>query len=274
MRSKSIAFPSLQPLPALAIYRCQSFGSQSLLENNKHMNLRMQRRRRIYEGKAKVLFEGPEPGTIVQYFKDDATAFNAQKKGVISEKGIMNNQIATKVFEHLKSKGIESHFVKHLNDREMLVKRVEIVPLEVIVRNRAAGSLCRLLGLSEGANLACPTLEYCYKNDALGDPQVNEYHIRALQFATDEEVRHISGLAFKINEVLKKYFFNLKIELIDFKLEFGRIQNRIILADEISPDTCRLWEVGTGNKLDKDRFRRDLGNVEEAYREVLRRVCA
>ena len=232
----------------------------------------MQKLEKIYEGKAKILYTTEDPALLIQYFKDDATAFNAQKRGTIIDKGIMNNQIASKVFEHLKAQGVETHFVKWVNEREMLVKRVEIVPLEIIVRNRAAGSLCRLLGLAEGANLACPTLEYCYKNDVLGDPQVNEYHIRALNFATDQEVRHITSLAFKINEVLKKFFLNLKIELIDFKLEFGRINNHIILADEISPDTCRLWEVGTGNKLDKDRFRRDLGNIEEAYQEVLRRV--
>src|SRR6202789_40277 len=232
----------------------------------------MQKLQQIYEGKAKILYTTEDPALLIQYFKDDATAFNAQKKGVIAEKGIINNGIATKIFEYLKTQGIDTHYVQWLNDREMLVKRVEIVPLEIIVRNRAAGSMCRLLGLSEGANLACPTLEFCYKNDALGDPQVNEYHIRALNFATDEEIRKITALAFKINEVLKKYFLGLNIELIDFKIEFGRIKNHIILADEISPDTCRLWEVGTGNKLDKDRFRRDLGNIEQAYQEVLRRV--
>jgi phosphoribosylaminoimidazole-succinocarboxamide synthase len=232
----------------------------------------MQKLEKIYEGKAKILYTTEDPSLLIQYFKDDATAFNAQKKGTIDQKGVMNNSIATKIFEHLAEQGIESHFVERLNDREMLIKRVEIVPLEVIIRNRAAGSLCRLLGLAEGTNLACPTLEYCYKDDALGDPQVNEYHIRALKWATDEEIRKISGLAFRINDVLKKFFLDLKIELIDFKLEFGRIQKSIILADEISPDTCRLWEVGTGNKLDKDRFRRDLGNIEQAYQEVLRRV--
>ena len=232
----------------------------------------MQKLEKIYEGKAKILYTTDDPTLLIQYFKDDATAFNAQKKGTIDQKGVMNNRIATKIFEYLGSEGIESHFVELLNDREMLVKRVSIVPLEVIVRNRAAGSLCRLLGLTEGTHLACPTLEYCYKDDALGDPQVNEYHIRALQFATDKEVTYIRDMAFKINEILKKFFLGLKIELIDFKLEFGRIQNRIILADEISPDTCRLWEIGTGNKLDKDRFRRDLGNIEQAYQEVLRRV--
>jgi len=232
----------------------------------------MKKLEKIYEGKAKILYTTEDPSLVIQYFKDDATAFNAQKKGTIADKGIMNNRIATKIFEYLKSEAIESHFVELLNDREMLVKRVEIVPLEVIVRNRAAGSLCRLLGLAEGATLACPTLEYCYKDDSLGDPQINEYHIRALKYATDEEVRHITAMAFKINDLLKKFFLKLKIELIDFKLEFGRVGGKVILADEISPDTCRLWEVGTGNKLDKDRFRRDLGNIEQAYQEVLRRV--
>jgi phosphoribosylaminoimidazole-succinocarboxamide synthase len=232
----------------------------------------MKKLEKIYEGKAKILYNTDDPALLIQYFKDDATAFNAKKKGTIIDKGIMNNRIATRIFEYLQTKGVETHFVKNLNDREMLVRRVQIVPLEVIVRNRAAGSLCRLLGLAEGATLACPTLEFCYKDDALGDPQVNEYHIRALKWASDGEVKHITAMAFKINEVLKRFFLNLNIELIDFKLEFGRIQNRIILADEISPDTCRLWDVGTGNKLDKDRFRRDLGNVEQAYQEVLRRV--
>jgi len=234
----------------------------------------MQKLDKIYEGKAKILYTTADPALLIQYFKDDATAFNAQKRGTIDQKGIMNNLIATKVFEYLEKQGIHTHFVEHLNDREMLIKRVEIIPLEVIVRNRAAGSMCRTLGLAEGATLFTPTLEFCYKNDALGDPQVNEYHIRALRFASDAEVKSITASAFQINEVLKKYFLDLKIELIDFKIEFGRVNNRIILADEISPDTCRLWEVGTGNKLDKDRFRRDLGNVEEAYKEVLRRVSA
>ena len=232
----------------------------------------MNKLEKIYEGKAKILYTTADPELLIQYFKDDATAFNAQKKGTIDQKGVMNNHIATKIFEYLKAQGVESHFVELLNDREMLVKKVSIVPLEVIVRNRAAGSMCRLLGLAEGTHLVCPTLEFCYKDDSLGDPQVNEYHIRALKWATDEEVKGITAAAFKINELLKKFFLDLKIELIDFKLEFGRFQNRVILADEISPDTCRLWEVGTGNKLDKDRFRRDLGNVEQAYQEVLRRV--
>jgi phosphoribosylaminoimidazole-succinocarboxamide synthase len=232
----------------------------------------MEKRDKIYEGKAKILYTTDDPGLVIQYFKDDATAFNAQKKGVISEKGIMNNGIASKIFEHLIKEGVKTHFVKKLSDREMLVKRVEIVPVEVIVRNRAAGSMCRLLKLEEGLRLKCPVLEFCFKKDELGDPLINEYHIRALGIATDDEVKQITNLALSINGALQKFFLNLKIELIDFKLEFGRYQGGIILADEISPDTCRLWEVGTGTKLDKDRFRKDLGNIEEAYQEVLRRV--
>ncbi len=229
---------------------------------------------KIYEGKAKILYTTQDPDLLIQYFKDDATAFNAQKKGTISEKGVMNNHIAAKIFEYLVSQGIETHFLKTLSDRDMLIKKVSIVPIEVIVRNRAAGSMCRLLGLAEGLHLACPTLEFCYKEDKLGDPLINEYHIRALKLATDAEVKKISQMALEINEHLKKFFLKLNIELIDFKLEFGRYHGDIILADEISPDTCRLWEVGTGNKLDKDRFRRDMGNIEEAYQEVLRRVTA
>jgi phosphoribosylaminoimidazole-succinocarboxamide synthase len=231
------------------------------------------KKEKIYEGKAKILYTTDNPDLLIQYFKDDATAFNAQKKGVIAQKGIMNNGIASKIFEYLAGEGITTHFEKHLSDREMLVKKVEIVPIEVIVRNRAAGSLCRLLGLQEGLVLACPTLEFSYKNDRLGDPLINEYHIRALKLATDDEMKAITAMAFKVNDVLKKFFLKLNIELIDFKLEFGRYKAKIILADEISPDTCRLWEVGTGNKLDKDRFRRDMGNIEEAYQEVLRRVA-
>ena len=229
---------------------------------------------KIYEGKAKILYTTEDPGLLIQYFKDDATAFNAAKRGTIHEKGIMNNRIASKIFEYLVTKGIPTHFEKLLSDREMLVKKVAIVPLEIIVRNRAAGSLCRLLGLAEGTTLACPTLEFCYKNDALGDPLVNEYHIRALGLATDEEMKKISALALAINGHLQAFFKKLNIELIDFRLEFGRYKGGIILADEISPDTCRLWELGTGEKLDKDRFRRDLGNIEQAYQEVLRRVSA
>ncbi len=226
----------------------------------------------IYEGKAKILYTTKDPDLLIQYFKDEATAFNAQKKGMIDQKGVMNNRIASKIFEYLAKEGVTTHYVKTLSDREMLVKKVEIVPIEVIIRNRAAGSICRLLGLQEGLQLACPILEYCFKDDSLGDPLINDYHIRALKLATDEEMKKISAMAFKVNDALKQFFLKLNIELIDFKIELGRCKGDIILADEISPDTCRLWEVGTGKKLDKDRFRRDLGNVEEAYQEVLRRV--
>ena len=232
----------------------------------------MEKRDKIYEGKAKILYTTDDPDLLIQYFKDDATALNAAKKGSIDQKGIINNKISTKIFEMLQSRGITTHFVKQLNDREMLVKKVTIVPLEVIIRNRAAGSLCRLLGLQEGTTLACPILEFCFKEDKLGDPMINEYHIRALKFATDDQVEKIKVMVFKINDAMREFFGALNIELIDFKLEFGKYKNDIILADEISPDTCRLWEIGTGEKLDKDRFRRDLGNIEQAYQEVLRRV--
>ncbi len=234
--------------------------------------MNMQKLEKIYEGKAKILYTTENPDLLIQYFKDDATAFNAQKKGTIAEKGIMNNKIASKIFEYLKTQGVVTHFEQHLNEREMLVKRVEIVPVEVIVRNRAAGSMCRILGLKEGLQLTRPVLEFCFKKDELGDPLINESHIIALGLASEAEVKTIAAMALAINGHLQQYFLGLGIELIDFKLEFGRYKGNIILADEISPDTCRLWEVGTGNKLDKDRFRRDLGNVEEAYQEVLRRV--
>ncbi len=232
----------------------------------------MQKGNRIYEGKAKILQETDNPDYLIQYFKDDATAFNAQKKGTIVDKGVMNNKISTKIFEMLESEGIPTHFEKMLSDREMLIKRVQIIPLEVIIRNIAAGTLCRLLGLEEGTALATPTLEFCYKEDKLNDPLINEYHIRALKIATDEEIETMKKFAFQINGLLCRFFKTLNIDLVDFKLEFGRCKGAVILADEISPDTCRLWEVGTGKKLDKDRFRRDMGNIEEAYQEVLSRV--
>jgi len=232
----------------------------------------MEKKNQIYEGKAKILYETDSEDHLIQYFKDDATAFNAAKRGTIHDKGIMNNKISSKIFEFLHSQGIPTHYEKRLSEREMLVKRVTIVPVEVIVRNRAAGSLCRLLGVKEGAHLDCPILEFCYKNDSLNDPLINEYHIRAFKFATDREVETIKKYALKINELLSKFFLKLNLELIDFKLEFGRYHGNIVLADEISPDTCRLWEVGTGQKMDKDRFRQDLGHIEEAYQEVLNRV--
>ncbi len=232
----------------------------------------MEKKDKIYEGKAKILYTTESPDYVIQYFKDDATAFNAAKKGTIEEKGIMNNKISARIFEYLISEGIETHYEKLLSDREMLIKKVEIVPLEVIIRNRAAGSLCRLLGVEEGIELSCPTLEFSYKRDDLNDPLINEYHIRAFNFASEEDVEIIKKMAFKINDLMKKFFATLKIDLIDFKLEFGRFKGKLILADEISPDTCRLWETGTGKKLDKDRFRKDLGNIEDAYKEVLSRV--
>ena len=232
----------------------------------------MKKGKQLYEGKAKIIYATEDPDLIIQYFKDDATAFNAAKKGTIAEKGVMNNKISTKVFEFLASQGIPTHFEKNLSDREMLVRKVEIVPIEVIIRNKAAGSLCRLLGLKEGMPLASPVLEFCYKRDDLGDPLINESHIRALKMAGDQDMETIKKYTLKINELLTRFFANLGLELIDFKLEFGRYKGKIILADEISPDTCRLWEIGTGKKLDKDRFRHDLGQIEEAYQEVLSRV--
>jgi len=232
----------------------------------------MNKGNKIYEGKAKILYQTDNPDELIQYFKDDATAFNAQKKGTVHDKGIMNNKISTKIFEFLKNQGIPNHFIKQLNEREMLVKKVEIVQVEVIIRNRAAGSLCRLLGLEEGKTLNAPILEFCYKRDDLGDPLINEDHIRALGLANDKEIAKIKQYTHQINDLMSRFFKNLNLELIDFKLEFGRYKGDIILADEISPDTCRLWEFGTGKKLDKGRFRHDLGNIEEAYQEVLSRV--
>ena len=233
----------------------------------------MEKREKLYEGKAKIVYATDDPGLVIQYFKDDATAFNAKKKGTINKKGIVNNKIASTLFQYLESKGIPTHFVKMLSEREMLVKKVKIVPLEVIVRNMAAGSLCRILGLEEGRKLACPTFEFCYKADALNDPLINESHALALELATQKEIDRIKELTLKVNELLKAFFFKLDVNLIDFKLEFGRYNGKIILADEISPDTCRLWEVGTNRKLDKDRFRQDLGGIEEAYQEILAKVA-
>lgn len=232
----------------------------------------MEKTKKIYEGKAKILYATDSPDYVIQYFKDDATAFNAAKKGTINQKGIINNKISIKIFEFLEKEGIPTHYEKFLNEREMLVKKVDIIPIEVIIRNVAAGSLCRSLGVKEGAELSCPILEYCYKEDSLNDPLINEYHIRALNFASDEDIQTIKNYAFRINDCMKKFFLSLNLNLIDFKLEFGKFKGKIILADEISPDTCRLWEVGTGEKLDKDRFRLDLGNSEEAYQEVLARI--
>ncbi len=233
----------------------------------------MQKLKKIYEGKAKILYETLDPDFLIQYFKDDATAFDATKRGTIKEKGIMNNKIAAKLFQILEKEGIPTHFVELLNEREMLIKRVEIIPVEVTIRNVVAGGMSRLLGIEEGRKLECPVLEYHYKEDKLHDPLINEYHIRALKIASDAEMEKVKSYSFKVNEILIKFFSSINLDLIDFKLEFGRLKkHEIILADEISPDTCRLWEKTTGKRLDKDRFRKDLGNVEEAYQEVLKRV--
>ncbi|MFK4794874.1 phosphoribosylaminoimidazolesuccinocarboxamide synthase [Sphingobium sp. ZW T5_29] len=236
----------------------------------------MARRRQIYEGKAKILYEGPEPGTIIQYFKDDATAFNAQKKGTISGKGVLNNRISEHIFTLLGQIGVPTHFIRRLNMREQLVRQVEIVPIEVVVRNVAAGSLSKKLGIEEGTQLPRTLIEYCYKDDALGDPLVSEEHIACFGWATQEEMHEIADMAIRINDFMCGLFAAIGIRLVDFKLEFGRLwdgdYSRIILADEISPDGCRLWDMNTGEKLDKDRFRRDLGGEVEAYQEVARRL--
>lgn len=228
----------------------------------------------IYEGKAKKVFSTENPEICIVSYKDDATAFNGLKKGTIKGKGAINNKLTNYLMQCLeKEAGIPTHFVKELSDTDTEVVRVSIVPLEVIVRNVVAGSLAKRVGKPEGTALLSPILEYCYKDDELGDPMVNEYHIRAMGWATEEEMKTIADYSFRVNEYLKKFFKEHGIDLIDFKLEFGRTSDgRIILADEISPDTCRFWDSKTGEKLDKDRFRRDLGNVEGAYQEILKRV--
>ncbi|HEY0526457.1 MAG TPA: phosphoribosylaminoimidazolesuccinocarboxamide synthase [Stellaceae bacterium] len=236
----------------------------------------MSRRRQIYEGKAKILFEGPEPGTLVQYFKDDATAFNNQKKGTITGKGVLNNRISEYLMSKLNEIGVPTHFVRRLNMREQLVREVEIVPIEVVVRNIAAGSLSKRLGIPEGTVLPRSIVEYYYKNDELGDPMVSEEHITAFGWATTQDLDDMMQLALRINDFLTGLFLGTNLKLVDFKLEFGRLytddEMRIILADEISPDNCRLWDAKTNEKLDKDRFRQDLGQVAEAYQEVARRL--
>ena len=236
----------------------------------------MTRRRQVYEGKAKVLFEGPEPGTLVQYFKDDATAFNNKKKGTITGKGVLNNRISEYLMQRIGEIGVPTHFVRRLNMREQLIKEVEIIPLEIVVRNVAAGSLSTRLGIAEGTILPRSLVELYYKNDELNDPMVTEEHITAFGWATTQEIDEILHLALRVNDFLSGLFLGIGIRLVDFKLEFGRHwaneEMRIILADEISPDNCRLWDVKTSEKMDKDRFRRDLGNVAEAYQEVARRL--
>ena len=236
----------------------------------------MSRRRKIYEGKAKVLFEGPEPGTLVQYFKDDATAFNNKKKGVITGKGVLNNRISEYLMLRLAEIGVPTHFVRRLNMREQLVREVEIVPVEVVVRNVAAGSICERFGLTEGSALPRSIVEYYYKSDELNDPMISEEHITAFGWAMPAEIDDILSLSLRINDFLTGLFLGIGLRLVDFRVEFGRLWEedhmRIILADELSPDTCRLWDVKSGEKMDSDRFDRDLGNVEEGYQEVARRL--
>ncbi|SDG48425.1 phosphoribosylaminoimidazolesuccinocarboxamide synthase [Roseospirillum parvum] len=237
----------------------------------------MKRRRQIYEGKAKVLFEGPEPGTVIQYFKDDATAFNNKKKGVITGKGVLNNRISEYLMTRLGEVGVPTHFIRRLNMREQLVREVEIVPIEVVVRNVAAGSLSKRFGIPEGTPLPRAVIEYYYKNDELDDPMCSEEHITAFGWATVGEIDEIVSLTIRVNDFLCGLFLGIGIRLVDFKLEFGRLYHdngdiQLVLADEISPDNCRLWDIATNEKMDKDRFRRDMGKVEEAYQEVARRL--
>ncbi len=232
----------------------------------------MKKLEQLYEGKAKKVFATEDPDVVIVDYKDDATAFNGEKKGTIVGKGVVNNRMTNYIFQMLEEKGVPTHFVEELSDRETAVKKVEIVPLEVIVRNVAAGSFSKRLGVEEGKKLLAPTLEFSYKNDDLGDPLINDYFAIALGLSTREEIEKITEYTFKVNELLKQFFAEAGIELIDFKIEFGRYHGEVILADEVSPDTCRLWDIKTRKKLDKDRFRRDMGDVEDAYQEVFRRI--
>ena len=232
----------------------------------------MQKGEQLYEGKAKKVFLTDDPDALIVSYKDDATAFNGQKKGTITGKGVINNRMSNYLFQIIEREGVPTHYVQEISDRETVVRKVEIVPLEVIIRNVAAGSFSKRLGISEGTELAEPTIEFSYKNDELEDPLINSYFAKALKLATQDELETIKKYAFMVNEILKVEFLKAGLRLIDFKIEFGRFHGKIILADEISPDTCRLWDAKTGDKLDKDRFRRDLGNVEEAYIEVAKRL--
>ena len=233
----------------------------------------MEKKEQMYEGKAKKVFATDNPDLVIVDYKDDATAFNGLKKGTIAGKGVINNKMSNMMFRLMEKKGIPTHYVEEISDRETIVKKVQIVPLEVIIRNTAAGSMSKRLGIPEGTKLACPVLEFSYKNDDLGDPLINSYHVLALGLATQEEIDTIAKYAFKVNEILKKYLLDLGIKLIDFKLEFGKTSDgTIVLADEISPDTCRFWDKDTNEKLDKDRFRRDMGGVENAYEEIMKRL--
>ena len=233
----------------------------------------MVKTQQLYEGKAKKVWATDDENIVIVDYKDDATAFNGIKKGTIAGKGVVNNKMSNYLMQILEKHGVPTHFVEELSDRETAVKKVTIVPLEVIIRNRAAGSICKRLGLEEGMDFVCPSIEFSYKDDELGDPLINGYHAISCGFATAEEVETIKAMAFKVNDVLKEYFASIGVELIDFKLEFGKTADgTIVLADEISPDNCRFWDINTHEKLDKDRFRRDLGGVEEAYEEMMKRV--
>ncbi len=233
----------------------------------------MQKTELLYEGKAKKVYATEDPEYCIVSYKDDATAFNGLKKGTIVGKGVVNNRMSNFMFKLLEQKGIKTHFVEELNERDTVVRKVSIVPLEVIVRNKAAGSLSKRLGLEEGTPMRVPVLEFCYKNDDLGDPMVNNYHILAAGFATQEEIDKIASMSLAVNKTMIEFFKSVNVDLIDFKLEFGKTSDgEIILADEISPDTCRFWDIHTGEKLDKDRFRRDMGGVEEAYAEMMKRI--
>ncbi|MGB0921669.1 MAG: phosphoribosylaminoimidazolesuccinocarboxamide synthase [Alphaproteobacteria bacterium] len=237
----------------------------------------MSRRRMVYEGKAKILYEGPEPGTLVQYFKDDVTAFDAKKRDTVTGKGVLNNRISEYIFTQLNAIGVPTHLIKRLNMREQLIHQVEVIPVEVVVRNIAAGSISKRLGIEEGTPLPRTIVEFYYKDDALGDPLISEDHITAFNWASPMEIDEMISQALRVNDFMVGLFLGIGIKLVDFKIEFGRFwenenQMRIILADEISPDSCRLWDAKTGNKLDKDRFRRDMGGVSEAYQEVARRL--
>ena len=236
----------------------------------------MARRTKIYEGKAKILYEGPDRGTIIQYFKDDATAFNAEKKDIIEGKGVLNNRLSEFFMSGLNSIGVPTHFIKRLNMREQLVRKCEIIPLEIVVRNSVAGSLSKRLGLEEGSQLPRPVVEYYYKDDNLGDPIVSEEHITAFDWASSQDMEDILGLALRVNDFLSGVLFSIGIKLVDFKIEIGRCfeddYQRLIIADEISPDSCRLWDIKSGEKLDKDVFRRDLGSLIDAYSEIANRL--
>ena len=233
----------------------------------------MERLEKLYEGKAKILYATSDPDLLVQYFKDDASAFDGKKKGTIVDKGVMNNHMSSKIFQYLEGEGIKTHFIKNLNDREMLVKKLDIIPVEVVLRNVAAGSLCKRLGIEEGRVMEKPILEFFYKSDPLGDPMINECHVDVFGWATKKEVEILKSEGLKINNLMMKFFKERNIRLVDFKVEFGRHNDEVLLGDEISPDGCRLWHWDTNEKMDKDRFRFNMGNVEEKYQEVYDLIC-